>query len=385
MHDGDVTRTGGLIGLLLLASNGATAQVPSIPDDFGVACLDVATGAQHWRSEVSDGWPPRLRIADGALWEGRGDGGAWLRRDLATGEVRARSTPPDESAATATASGFWTTTDAILHDKDGAPKTVVTTGAFVDDLAVAGDILAFTLDRDDGQVYGFGLGTGRLRWVLRPRDRVHGFEAGDGSRVELLGDRLLVHAPPALLAVDPTTGVPLWTVRVPAIEGRWGPLRAIVAGDTWIISVDGVVVALDAATGEVHWTDDAGAGGATSPVSGGGTVCFDRRDEEVVPYALDEAEIARGLEVTLEAGRVVSARWVRRGELAAGAARMPFLELPPAGDGANERLELSTPDATLVVDAARLVAADGTIVVEVPGAWEDARLITAADDLIAID
>jgi outer membrane protein assembly factor BamB len=356
-----------------------------VPDDFGVACVEADTGAERWRSAVTEGWPARLRLADGALWERRGDGEAWLRRDLATGRVRARGAPPaSDLSADPTIDGFWTTADAILHEKDGEPKTVVTTGAFVDDLAVAGDVLAFTLDRDDGQILGFGLSTGRLRWVLRPRERVAGFEAGDGSRLELLGDKLLVHAPPALLAVDPASGVPAWSARVPALEGRWGPLRAISAGDAWIVSVDGVVVALEAETGTVLWSHDAGAGGATSPVAGGGVVCFDRRDEAVVPYALDEAEVARGLEVTVEEGRILAARWVRRSELGAGAVRVPIVELP-AADGAAARLELSTPDSRLVLDAARLLAADGTVVVEVPGAWEDARLVTEADDLIALD
>ena len=329
VHDGDVTGPGLVIAVLL-------------------ACVDADSGEEAWRGSVQD-WP-RARSAEGS-----------------------------------SAARFWTTTHSVLHEKDGEARTVVTTGAFVDDLAVAGDVLVFTLDRDDGQVYGFGLSTGRLRWVLRPRERVPGFEAGDGSRVERLGGRLLVYAPPALLAIDPETGVPAWSTRVPALEGRWGPLRAIEDGDRWIVSVDGVVVALDAATGEVRWTVDAGAGGATSPVARDGTVCFDRRDDVAVPFERDEAEIARALEVTMEEGRVASLKWVRRAELDAGAARLPFVELPAAEDAATDRLTLSTPDTALVLDAARLVARDGTIVLEVPGAWEDARLVTAADDVIAID
>jgi hypothetical protein len=264
----------------------------------------------------------------------------------------------------ASTAGFWTTTDSILHDKDGETRTVVTTGAFVDDIAVTDRMLFFTLDHDDGQVYGFTLATGRLRWVLRPRERVTDFEAGDGSRIELLDDKLLVYAPPALIAVDPATGVPAWSARVPALEGRWGTLRATSDGETWTVTIDGVVVALDAATGAVQRTHDGGVG---------------------VPYEPDEAEIAKGLEVRIEQGRVVAVRWVRRSELGAGALRLPFVELPVAEDGDLARLELSTPDARLVVDAARVVARDGTIVVEVPGAWEDARLVTDQDDLIALD
>jgi hypothetical protein len=263
----------------------------------------------------------------------------------------------------ASTTGFWTTTDSILHEKDGEIRTVVTTGAFVDDVAHTDRMLFFTLDHDDGQVYGFTLATGRLRWVLRPRERVAGFEAGDGSRIELLGDQLLVYAPPALMAVDPETGVPAWSVRVPALEGRWGTLRATAEDDTWTVSVDDVVVALDPETGAVRWTRDRAVG---------------------EPFEPDEAEIARGLEVTIEQGRAVAMRWVRRSEVGAGVTRLPFVELPRAEDGDTARLALSTPDATLVVDAARLVGLDGTVVVEVPGAWEDAHLVTDHDDLIAL-
>ncbi|MGH7337270.1 MAG: hypothetical protein ACREI7_06820, partial [Myxococcota bacterium] len=166
------------------------AQSDAAPDDFGIACFDIATGEERWRTPVTDGWPPRLRIAAGAVWARHGEAGTWQRHDLATGRVRARAEPPEEGAAPAAIDGgLWATTDAIVHlgDGDVAPRTIVTTGAFVDDLALAGEVLAFTLDRDDGQVYGFGLPEGRLRWVLRPRERVAGYEAGDGSRVELLG------------------------------------------------------------------------------------------------------------------------------------------------------------------------------------------------------
>jgi len=386
------TRTFATVVATIVVASGASrprAQVSALPDDFGIACVDASSGAERWRTPVTAGWPPRLRIAAGALWERHGDRGEWRRRDLSTGALRARAEPPPLDTAPDPAAAFWTTTDAILHDKDGVTGTVLTTAAFVDDLAVVpgrgGPLLVFALDRDDGQVYGFGLADARLRWVLRPRDRVDGFEAGDGSRVEVLGDRLLVHAPPALMAVDPRTGAPAWTARVPALEGRWGPLRAIDLGATWIVTVDGVVIALDAGDGTVRWVHDAGAGGATAPVAGDGTVCFDRRDDAVVPYGPDEAEIARALAITVEGGRVRALRWVRRAEVARDADRRPLVELPVlAADATGPRLELTTLDARHLASLAPLLAVDGTIVLEVPGAWEDARVVLDAAGADAI-
>jgi hypothetical protein len=206
---------------------------------------------------------------------------------------------------------------------------------------------------------------------------VPGFEAGDGSRVELLGDRLLVHAPPALLSVDPASGAIAWIARVPALAGRWGPLRAIEVDGRWIVSVEGAVVALDAATGEVAWVSEAGAGGGTALVAGGGLVCLDRRDEGVEPYALDEAEVARDLALDIVDGEVIAARWVLRAEVPAAADRTPLIELGAPADGAP-RLELATPDALLVRDASRLVSGgDRTVYLEVAGAWETAALIDA--------
>lgn len=327
------------IVLALVAASGDAAA------DGTVRCVDAADGVERWR-----------------------------------GARRAHAAPAAEAAA-APDREIWTTTDAIVHlaGDTGAPRTIVATGAFVDDLAFAGDVLVFTLDRDDGQVYGFGLPERRLRWVVRPRALVDGYEAGDGSRVELLGGRLLVHAPPALLAIDPATGGVAWTTRVRALEGRWGPLRALAVGARWVVAVDGLVAALDAETGRVRWTVDAGAGGATAPVADGASVCFDRSDEAAAPFAPDEAEVARALAITVEAGVVTDLRWVRRAEVDAGARRVPLFELPDADAG----LALTAGDARRVVDVAPLLDRDGEVVVEVAGAWEAARLVAGDVDLIA--
>jgi outer membrane protein assembly factor BamB len=362
----------GVLGLVVGISDGA-AQVRDIPDDFGVTCASLGTGALRWQAAVEEGWPPRLRIAGRALWAGRGE--RWIRHTLATGTVRpggeppAIDPPPDH--------GFWTTTEAILHDRDGQTHTVITTGAFVDDLDVAAGRLTFTLDRDDGQVYALSLSTGKLAWVVRPRELVAGYEAGDGSRVERIGDRMLIHAPPALIAVDARTGGVAWSVRVPALEGRWGALRVVADDDAWIVAVDGVVVALDPETGEVRWTREAGAGGATAPVIGGGLVCFDHRDEAVVPYQPDEAEVARAVAIEIVDGAPRAARWIGRAEVPAGAPRWPLLELAPDGAAAS-RLELATVDAALAVDLAPLVGEDRTVYVEVPGVWESAQVVGGA-------
>jgi hypothetical protein len=377
-HDGDMSTRRGLAFVVVLGAltPSATAAPDETPDDFGIRCVDASTGTQAWQSTVEEGWPARLRVDGKSLWEDHG--GGWKRRDLASGAVRGTGAPPD--AAAAAPQEFWTTTDAILHDKDGKTGTIVQTAAFVDDIAVAGSVLTFTLDRDDGQVYGFDLDTGKLRWLLRPRERVDGFEAGDGSRVELLGDRLLVFAPPALLSVDPASGAVAWIARVPQLAGRWGKLRAIVDGDRWVVSVDGAVVSIDPETGTVAWTSDAGDGGATALVAGGGATCFDRRDEAVDPFDRDEAEIARDVEITIAGGAVTGARWVHRADVPAGADRVPLLEVPadPGGQLAL-RLELATPDATLTRDLSKLATGgDRTVYVEVPGAWETAALVDGA-------
>jgi outer membrane protein assembly factor BamB len=303
---------------VVAAARAAAAAPVDAPDDFGVACVEASSGEARWRSAVEAGWPARVRIDETFLWEDHGAG--WVKRDLATGSTRGHGTPPD--AVPAPETGFWTTTDAIVHDQDGETGTVVRTGAFVDDLAIAGEVAVFSLDRDDGQIYGWDLGSARVRWQLRPRDHVPGFEAGDGSRVELLGGRLLVHAPPALMSVDPESGAVAWVARVPQLAGRWGPLRAIEAAGRWVIAVDGAVVALDPATGEVAWVADAGAGGATALVTGAGAVCFDRRDEVAEPYTPDEAEVARTFAFTVEGGELAGVRWVRRAEFPEGSFRV---------------------------------------------------------------
>lgn len=331
----------------------------------GVTCVDAASGAARWRTAAAAG-RVQLRGDGDTVWERRA-GEAWRRHDLVTGRVLAAGAPDDAPAA---ADGLWTTTDAILETHDGAARTVVTTGAFVDDHAVVGDVLAFALDKDDGAIHGWGRAAGMLAWTLRPRDVLTAPEIGDGSRVEALGDRLLVYAPPALLAVMPATGEVAWIAEVPALAGHWGSLRAAAIGDHWIASIDGVVVALDAATGQVAWTIDAGAGAATSLVTAADTACFDRRADEVVPFARDEAEIARTLEVTVSGGAVTALRWVARAD--ARGPRRSAIELPVAEAGVA--LTLSLGDVTVRRDVSSLRTTDGVAYLDVPGAWEDARL-----------
>jgi hypothetical protein len=103
-----------------------------------------------------------------------------------------------------------------------------------------------------------------------------------------------------------------------------------------------------------------------------------------VPYTPEEAEVARALELTVEKGRVKRLRWIVRAQIAADATRRPLLELGAAPEK-GARLELSTTDAVHVADAAPLLATDGTIVVEVPGAWESARLLTRDEAVTARD
>ncbi len=337
----------------------------------GVTCVDAATGSARWRTPTAKGFT-RLRGDGDTLWTAR-PGEAWERRDLATGRVLAAGAPP--AAAEAVSDDLWTTTDAIFEAVEGEARAVVTTGAFVDDLAVIGDVLAFALDKDDGEVHGWDRAIGARAWTLRPRELLPEVEIGDGSRVEAIGDRLLVYAPPAVIAVDPADGTALWATAVPALQGRWGGLRATADGDRWIVSVDGVVVALDAATGVLRWTVDAGAGAASSLVVGASVACFDRRAEEALPFTRDEAEVARSLEVTVSGGAITSLRWVRR----ADARGTSIIELPLATAGVA--LTLTAGDAEIRRDVTALRAEDGVHVVDVPGAWEDARVgkIVAAE------
>src|SRR5205823_15006956 len=134
--------------------------------------------------------------------------------------------------------------------------------------------------------------SGHVRWVLRPRERVSHFEVGDGSRVEMLGDHLLVYAPSSLLSLDPATGAIACQTEVPALAGRWGTLRALALPHTWVVSDAGEVVAVDADTGAVRWSWDAGDGAATVLVAGGGDdeICVDRRDARFEPFTPDDAE-----------------------------------------------------------------------------------------------
>lgn len=363
-----------LRGILICVVVVGARAAPAVADaGTGVTCVDAGTGAERWRTPTAAG-RIRLRGDGDTVWEGR-PGEAWRRRDLLTGQVLAAGAPGDAPADT---DDLWTTTDAILETRDGVADAIVTTGAFVDDLAVVGDVLAFALDKDDGAIRGWDRAAGALAWTLRPREVVPGAEIGDGSRVEVLGERLLVYAPPAIMAVDPATGVPAWITPVTALAGHWGGLRAAAVADTWIAAIDGVVVALDADTGTTRWTIDAGAGAATALVIGDDTACFDRRAAEALPFAPDEAEVARSVAITVAHGAITAMRWVSAADVPAGARRRSAIELPLATTGAT--LTLAIGDTSTRRDVTSLRAEDGTVYLDVAGAWEDARVgrITAA-------
>src|SRR5262245_34886308 len=78
-----MTMRRGMIALALLAAPRVASA--DRPDDFGIACLDAATGATRWETAVAKGWPPRLRVDGATLWEERGS--RWHRRALADGAL----------------------------------------------------------------------------------------------------------------------------------------------------------------------------------------------------------------------------------------------------------------------------------------------------------
>ncbi|MEV0807904.1 PQQ-binding-like beta-propeller repeat protein [Micromonospora sp. NPDC050200] len=110
-------------------------------------------------------------------------------------------------------------------------------GSVHDTTRVAGDMLL--IDGDQGQLAGYGLDTGSLRWQV-PFDP-------DTSFAQACGDAICVGQPPGVRVYDPATGRLRW------VDDRWYPAW-LVDGRLLAVSYDGERESfglLDPATGRV--------------------------------------------------------------------------------------------------------------------------------------
>lgn len=169
---------------------------------------------------------------------------------------------------------------------------IVSSPVFAQGLVVVGS--------DDGQVYAFEAGSGRVRWRWATRGAVASSAAVVDGRVHVLGDDGRVHT------LDLRSGTPLWTFATggerrfearglhgatPRTQTMADPYDvyksspAVVDGTLYVGSSDGHLYALDAASGALRWKQRTGDVVHASPAVADGVVVVGSWDGRL--YAFD--------------------------------------------------------------------------------------------------
>jgi eukaryotic-like serine/threonine-protein kinase len=125
--------------------------------------------------------------------------------------------------------------------------------------AISGDNLSVT---GDTRLYTFAASTGDLRWIADLGGVVlNGAPAISGGMVHItctLPNTERVR----YLAVDAMTGTHVWSVD---FDGWWDVIPVVTGGYVYVANSDGVLRALDAATGHERWTAPIGSASVSIP------------------------------------------------------------------------------------------------------------------------
>jgi outer membrane protein assembly factor BamB len=141
-------------------------------------------------------------------------------------------------------------------------------------------------DSSFGEIYAFGLESGRVVWKLSTRD-------GIVSDVIRAGDRLLaVTRADSLLCLDAASGRRLWSFHAGEPFFPVNYRSPAVRGDhVYFGAATGVVYALEAGSGRVVWRRDLGVGINTSLVALGDALYFGGGDGEVYRLRRDTGTV----------------------------------------------------------------------------------------------
>jgi outer membrane protein assembly factor BamB/tetratricopeptide (TPR) repeat protein len=144
---------------------------------------------------------------------------------------------------------------------------------------------------EDGAVVALDLATGQKAWErLLGEGRAAHSLASDGERI-FAGcvDTRPIPAPGTVfLALDARTGAPAWEYPTSAHSLS----AAVVEGDTvFFTSSDGLLHAVDAATGQKRWIRAHPAWGPEAPAAGAGVICAGGRGEALAAYAAADGAV----------------------------------------------------------------------------------------------
>lgn len=276
-----VAPTGAATGSIY-GKNGVIAGGLVIFADYSLYAFDRATGAFWWKFEPRDvgvaGYAPgayALTADDSIVFTGSGSGHAFAIR-AATGEVVWTTSLAADSNSSAIDPVFDDSTVFVhvthftnpltgelvaLNRFTGAVRwrrsfvPTVPSASDVWSTAVSGDLIVASVK--DGTVHGVDKATGADRWIA---PRLANVSARDDERVIVSAGRLIVagSSTSSVTAYDAMTGAVVW--QTDADQGSSISPLTTDGNSVYVVYANGVLVALDLASGGARWVAKAPTG-----------------------------------------------------------------------------------------------------------------------------
>ena len=397
------------LAVALLASP-AGADTYSIPNDFGVAALDLGTGKVLWRAPGKL-HPPKLRVEGNAViasedptYLGLGTIPSTLVLDVASG-ARTKVKPGAKAIAplevlprnlkhagrtVAYGSGG---TGYLAYDSDAnhGIDEFVQFDWDASDLYVVGNraILAFNFE-SGGEVYAYDLDKRDLAWEFRTYEHVKTIPEHVHTSIAVDKDRVLVSADEHIFAVDAATGALIWHTALPRqpirrYDAAWTQFAR--HGDTLILRVYEDLFALSAADGKLRWQFDAGMLARPWPVIAGDKVLVGWRGQTANQSSASFTS-ARKPRPTSVRIRYTAAGWSMTAQSTraapAGTTRWSRLHQPPKG-GKGPKIELTLEGGWNPKFDLTSVMKKGDVWVEFKGYQDRATLTVDGREVATVD
>lgn len=377
----------------------AGADTYALPEDFGVAALDLATGNVLWRVPGKLR-PATLRVEGNVViasedpdYVGAGARPASLVLDVASG---AKAKKPRAGAAKIAAlpelprnlkHGGRTLaygsggTGYLAYEADATHgiDDLVQFDWDASDVHVVGNRAIVTFNFESGgEVYAYDLDNKQFAWELRTYEHVPAIPEHVHTSISVDRGRVLVSADEHVFAVDAANGALLWHTALPRqsirrYDAAWTTFAR--HGETLILRVYEDLFALSAADGKLLWQFDAGVLARPWPVIAGDKlfVAWRGQTANANSATFGGQRALRPSSVRIQKtgrGWTMTAQSTRRAP--AGTTRWSTLHLPPIG-GPGPKVELTLAGGHPKFDLTA-VAAKGEVWVEFKGYHDSATL-----------
>ena len=368
----------GALSLALVFLSGAEAKTScALPEDYGIACHDLATGEVLWQTPTRRSGPPtisvqgELVIVESTISTIDGDERILYALSREDGRPAPGGIPPHKAgerhepleplprnltAPDGSVFEYESFPRHLVAVADGQTRIIRQLESRAHDLHIAGSLALFTFgagslwDTGGGEVYAYDLEADALRWEFDGSKGVQDLPEDAATGLAVDGERILVHTDQTIFALRLEDGRREWMARLPrqAIRPFDGGPRVRIGrvGDLLLVDCYERLFALGAEDGKLVWSFDCGAFGEPWPtVAGNRLFVGTRGTEEPADWSLLRGEPERPENSALvvsrapENGAGYEIRFLSRRDIPRDAEMWWSLRPPPA----------PTPDAQRVV------------------------------------